>query len=141
MRSGEMRTVEHEFSLNMDRTVIRSTAYALLRQIYAKRLEMCLDWCFATNQQYIDLDSIVQAYRGRWNIETGFRIQDGATIKSKSEDVRILFFLLAYEQMLQLIWSVFCKEEVTFKGFLIELSDTCSERLSRAEERASKHPS
>ena len=142
MRSGDMMTVEHEFSLNRDKTVIRSsTTYALLRQIYAKRLKMCLDWCFATNQQEIDLDNIVQTYRERWNIETGFRIQDEATIKSKSKDVGIRFFLFAYEQMLQLIWSVFYKEEVTFKGFLIEVSDTCSERLSRAEERASKHPS
>ena len=142
MRSGDMRTVEHEFSLNRDRTGIHSsTTYALLRQIYAKRLEMCLDWCFATNQQEIDLDGIVQTYRGRWNIETVFRVQDEATIKSKSKDVRIRFFLFAYEQMLQLIWSVFYKEEVTFKGFLIELSDTCSGRLSRAEEKASKHPS
>ena len=111
------------------------------RQIYAKRLEMCLDWCFATNQQEIDLDGIIQTYRGRWNIETGFRVQDEATIKSKSKDVRIRFFLFAYEQMLQLIWSVFYKEEGTFKGFLIEVSDTCSERLSRAEERASRHTS
>ena len=142
MRSGDTMTVEHEFRLNRDRTVIRSsTTYALLRQIYAKRLEMCLDWCFATNQQEIDLDGIIQAYRGRWDIETGFRVQDEATIKSKSKDVRIRFFLFAYEQMLQLIWSVFYKEEVTFKGFLIELSDTCSERLNRAEERASRHTS
>ncbi len=77
----------------------------------------------------------------RWSIETGFRVQDEATIKSKSKDVRIPFFLFAYEQMLQLIWSVFYKEEVTFKGFLIELSDTYSERMNRADERALKRTS
>ena len=117
------------------KTVIgSSTTYALLRQIYAKRLEICLDWCFATNQQEIDLNNIVQTYRGRWQIETGFRVQGEATIKSKSKDVRIRFFLFIYEQMLQLIWSVFYKEEVAFNGLLIELSDTCSKRLIRAEE-------
>ena len=48
MRSGDTRTIEHEFTFNRDRTVIRSsTTYTLLRQIYAKRLKMSLDWCFA----------------------------------------------------------------------------------------------
>ncbi len=136
MRSGDMRTVEHEFSLNRDRTVIRSsTTYALLRQIYVKRLERCMDWCFATNQQEIDLDGIVQTYRERWNIETGFRIQDEATIKSKSKDVRIRFFLFAYEQFLQLLWSVLFREEVSFKGFVIEMSEMASHRLERSEEK------
>ena len=32
-----------------------------------------------------------------------------------------------------LVGMVEC-EEVTFRGFLIEVSDTCSERLNRAEE-------
>ncbi len=85
MRPGDMRTVEHEFTFNRDRTAIRSeTNYALLRQIYEKSLDKCVDWCFATNREEIDLDGIVDTYRGRWNMETGFRIQDEATIKSKS---------------------------------------------------------
>ncbi len=51
----------------------------------------------------------------------------------------IRFFIFAYERMLQLIWSVFHKEEVTFKGFPIELNYTCSERMNRAEGRAQQH--
>jgi len=133
MRSGDMRTVEHEFTFNRDRTTIRSsTTYALLRQIYERSLDKCVDWCFATNQKEIDLDSIVATYRGRWNIETGFRIQDEATIKSKSKDVHTCFFLFAYEQML---WSVLFREEVSFKGFLIEMSEMASHRLERSEEK------
>ncbi len=136
MRSGDRRAVEHEFMLNKDRTVLRgSTTHALLRQIYEKSLDKCVDWCFATNQQEIDLDGIVQTYRKRWNIETGFRIQDEATIKSKSKDVKIRFFLFAYEQFLQMLWSVLFREEVTFKGFLIEMSEMASHRLERAEEK------
>ncbi len=136
MRSGDMRTVEHEFRLNRDRTIIRGeTTYALLRQIYEKSLEKCLDWCFATNQQEIDLDGIVQTYRNRWNIETGFRTQDEATIKSKSKDVNIRFFLFAYEQALQLIWSVFFREEVSFKRFVIEMSEMAWHRVEVAEEK------
>ena len=137
MRSGDMRTVGHEFILNRDRTVIKGeTTYALLRQIYEKRLDRCIDWAFATNQQEIDLDDIVATYRQRWNIENAFKMQDEATIRSKSKDVTIRFFYFAYEQLLQLIWSVFYREEVSFKGMLIALSDTCTERVERAEERA-----
>ncbi|MBX8634298.1 MAG: transposase, partial [Thermoplasmata archaeon] len=137
MRSGDTMTVEHEFRLNRDRTVIKGeTTYALLRQIYEKRLDRCIDWAFATNQQEIDLDDIVATYRQRWNIENAFKMQDEATIRSKSKDVTIRFFYFAYEQLLQLIWSVFYREEVSFKGMLIALSDTCTERVERAEERA-----
>ena len=136
MRPGDMRTVEHEFTFNRDKTAIRSeTTYALLRQIYEKSLDKCVDWCFATNQKEIDLDGIVATYRGRWNIETGFRIQDEATIKSKSKDVHIRFFLFAYGQLLQMLWSVLFREEVSFKGFLIEMSEMASHRLERAEEK------
>jgi IS4 transposase len=139
MRSGDMRTVEHEFRLNRDRTVIKGeTTYALLRQIYEKSLGKCVDWAFATNQQEIDLDGIVRTYRGRWNIETGFRVQDEATIKSKSKDAGIRFFLFAYEQALQLIWGVIFREEVSFKRFIIEMSEMASHRLERAEEKQSR---
>ncbi len=135
MKSGDMRTVDHEFKLNKDKTVIRGeTTVALLRQIF--RRGEYNDWCFATNRREIDLENIVSTYTQRWNIETGFRIQDEATIKSKSKDVRIRFFLFTYEQVLQLLWAVLFKEEVSFKEFLIQLSDTCSERLSRAEMKA-----
>ncbi len=137
MRSGDMRTVEHEFRVNRDKTVLKGeTTYALLRQIYERRLDRCIDWSFATNRQEIDLGDIVSTYRQRWNIENAFRMQDEAAIRSKSKEVSIRFFYFAYGQLLQLIWSVFYREEVSFKGMLIALSDTCTERVERAEGKA-----
>ncbi len=49
--------------------------------------------------------------------------------------VRIRSFLFAYEQFLQLLWSVLFREEVSFKGFVIEMSEMASHRLERSEEK------
>lgn len=82
------------------------------------------------------MDYIVPTYKGRWRIETGFRVQDEARIKSKSKDIRVRFFFFVYEQHLQLLWAVLYKEEVSFKEFLLELSETCDSRLEKAERKA-----
>lgn len=132
-----MRTVGHEFKVNGDKTVLKGeTTYALLRQIYERRLDRCIDWSFATNRQEIDLDDIVSTYRQRWNIENAFKKRDEVAINSKSKDVSMRFFYFAYGQHLQPIWSVFYREEVSFKGMLKALGDTCTERVERAEGKA-----
>ena len=69
MRGGDMRTVEHEFKVSRDKTVIKGeTTFALLRQIFHRG--EYTDWSFATDRREIDLDGIVQACGGRWRIET-----------------------------------------------------------------------
>ncbi len=119
--------------MNKNKTIIRGeTTLALLKQIFDKRTEKSYDWAFATNQTEINLDYIIQTYKNRWRIETGFRIQDEARIMSKSIDARIRFFFFAYEQVLQLIWIVLYKEEVTFKEFLLDLYEFCALRNSKS---------
>ena len=54
---------------------------------------------------------------------------------SKPKDVHIRFFLFAYRQLLQMLWSVLFKEEVSFKDFLVEMSEIASHRLERGEEK------
>uniref|UniRef100_UPI001A930562 hypothetical protein n=1 Tax=Methanolobus psychrotolerans TaxID=1874706 RepID=UPI001A930562 len=81
-----------------------------------------------TNQAEIDLDHIIASYKRRWRIETGFRIQDEACIKSKSTDVNIRFFYFAYEQVLQLIWIILYKNEESFKVFMIDMYEACLKR-------------
>jgi predicted DNA-binding transcriptional regulator len=51
----------------------------------------------------------------------GFRVQDEAHIMSKSVNTNIRFFYFVYEQVLQLLWVVLYKEEVSFKEFLLGL--------------------
>ena len=45
--------------------------------------------------------------------------KDEARIKLKSKDMRIRFFFFVYEQVLQLLWAILYKEELSFKAFVI----------------------
>jgi hypothetical protein len=47
---------------------------------------------------------------------------------SKSKDVSIRFFYFAYEQVLQLLWVVLYKDEVSFKVFMLDMYEECVAR-------------
>ena len=129
MEDAEKKAMQYKFKLNINKTVLKGeTTLALLKQIFDKRSNNSYDWAFATNQSTIDLDHIIASYKRRWRIETGFRIQDEARIKSKSTDVSIRFFYFAYEQVLQLLWIVLYKDEVSFKVFMIDMYEECLKR-------------
>jgi len=137
MEVAERKKIHYEFKLNKDKTVLRGeTTLAILKQIADPSNEKVFDWAFATNQDEIDLDYIVPTYKGRWRIETGFRVQDEARIKSKSKDMKIRFFYFVYEQVLQLLWAVLYKEDSSFKEFIIEMYEMSNERVARAERKS-----
>jgi len=126
MEEAEKKTMQYKFKLNINKTVLKGeTTLALLKQIFDKRSDKSYDWAFATNQFTIDLDNIIASYKRRWRIETGFRIQDEARIKSKSTDVNVRFFYFTYEQVLQLLWIVLYKDEESFKVFMIDMYEEC----------------
>jgi len=127
MKNKEQKSIVYEFEYTKDKTTHRATTYqAFLKAIYCKKLDQEFDWAFATNVENIVLDSIISTYKQRWNIETGFRVQDEASIKCKSTDITIRYFLFVYEQLLQIMWGCFYQPEVSFKRFLIEMSQTCN---------------
>jgi hypothetical protein len=129
MQVGEKKKILYDYTVNKEKTVFKGkTTLAFLKQIFDKKSEKFYDWAFATNQSAIDLDYIIPTYKKRWRIETGFRVQDEARISSKSIDPRIRFFFFAYEQILQLLWVVLYKEEVSFKQFLLEMYELCAAR-------------
>jgi hypothetical protein len=129
MDIGEKKQVQYALQVKKEKTVFRGeTTLALLKQVFDKKSEKSFDWAFATNQESIDLEYVVPTYKKRWRIETGFRIQDEARISSKSKDPRIRFFYFAYEQVLQLLWIVLYKDEVSFKQFLLEMYELCAAR-------------
>jgi len=139
MAEAERKKIHYEFKLNKDKTILRGrTTLALLKKIFEPSNGKSFDWAFATNQDEIDLDYIIPTYKGRWRIETGFRVQDEARIKSKSKDMRIRFFFFVYEQVLQLLWAVLYKEELSFKAFVIAMYEMSNERVARAERRAAR---
>jgi len=134
MAASEKKTIHYQFELNKDKTILRGeTTLAFLKGIFDKRTNKTFDWCFATSESSINLDYIIPTYKGRWRIETGFRVQDEARIKSKSKDPRIRFFFFVYGQVLQLLWMVLYKEEVSFKEFLLGIYELCAERNRKAK--------
>lgn len=127
MIKNEQKTIIYEFEFADGNTTTKGQTYqTFLKQIFCKKLEKNLDWAFASNIEDLQLDGIIRTYKKRWRIETGFRIQDEATIRCKSKEMKIRFFLFLYEQLLQTLWICFFKEEVNFKGFIIEMSKTCN---------------
>ncbi|HDS44808.1 MAG TPA: hypothetical protein ENN68_01710 [Methanomicrobia archaeon] len=139
MADTERKKIHYEFELIKDKTVLHGkTTLALLKKIIDSTNGKTFDWAFATNQEEIDLDYIIPTYKGRWRIETGFRVQDEARIKSKSKEMKIRFFYFVYEQMLQLLWTTLYKEELSFKAFIIELYEMSNERVARAKRKSAR---
>jgi hypothetical protein len=123
MKDNEQIAIYNEFKVNKNQSKYPSeNILVFLKQIYDPRSEKNYDWVFATNVEDILLDNIIATYKKRWRIETQFRVQDEARVKSKSKDMKIRYFLFLFEQMLQTIWICFYKDEVPFKEFLIELA-------------------
>lgn len=122
MKEGEKFTVLWDGEINKDKTNCQFEFYlTFMKQIYSQRAETYFDWVFATNIDTILLEDMIRIYRKRWRIETCFRVQDEARIKCKSIDMKIRYFLFLFEQMLQTQWVCFCKEEVSFKGYIMEM--------------------
>jgi hypothetical protein len=63
-------------------------------------------WIFATNMRRLGRIEIILLYKKRWRIETGFRVQDEARIKSKSTNILIRYFYFLIGCLLQLLWVV-----------------------------------
>ena len=96
----EKNIILHEFYVYRDgRKVCDSMHLAFLKQIYDHRTEEYYDWCYATSVPEIDLDHIIAKHKFRWRVETMFRVQDECRIKTKSKDIRVLYFLFSYEQV------------------------------------------
>ena len=55
--------------------------------------------------------------------------------KTKSKDIRVRYFLFAYEQLVESIWYLFYHEEVSFKKYLIELSESCTVMVNNVERK------
>ena len=136
MQRTQKKVILHEFTTYKNgRKVSDSFHLAFLKQIFDHRTEEYYDWCFASNASDIDLDHVIAKYKFRWRIETMFRVQDECRIKTKSKDIRVRYFLFAYEQLVESIWYLFYREEVSFKKYLMELSDACTTMVNNVERK------
>ena len=110
-------------------------SYGFLKKIFDHKTEEYYDWAFATNLKEVNLDEIIGKYKIRWRIENMFRVQDEATIKSKSLNINVRYFLFAYEQLLEAIWYLYYSKEVSFKRFVIEMSDACTTMVNNEKKK------
>ena len=141
MDKGEKIAIYNEFKVNKDKSKYHGeNILVFLKEIYDKKSKKEYDWVFATNVEKIELGNIIKTYKKRWRIETGFRVQDDATIKCKSKEMKIRYFLFVFQQMLQTQWVCFFKEEVSFKKFLIEMHETCKTVVANPKRSYKKHP-
>jgi hypothetical protein len=110
--------IEYESETRKNKTTLRvQRNIALVKNVNEH------DWVFTTNL-YITGAEIVKAYRVRWNIETDFRVQDEARIKTKSVRPNIRLFYFMIPLLLFFVWTVTQKFKLSFKKFVILLSKT-----------------
>lgn len=78
-------------------------------------------WTWVTNTGYSQLCRYRGLYRKRWNIETGFRVQDEARIKTKSLSIAVRFFLFLAALLCYNAWKYLSEAgvDVSFKRFVI----------------------
>lgn len=132
MEPGASRIQAYEFSYAKDKTTHRgTTTQAFLKQVFDARSNKHYDWAFATNTDTVELDSIIKTYKQRWGIETGFRVQDEARIKTKTKEPGIRYFYHTFEQALQFTWGAQFKQDAPFKSFLLQLYETSKTRVAR----------
>jgi len=79
-----------------------------------------ITWVFVTNMEFVDIVKYIRLYRKRWNIETGFRMQDEAQIKTKSKRIEIRYFYFLVALILYNCWKVL-KIKISLRRFLIEM--------------------
>jgi hypothetical protein len=63
-------------------------------------------WIFATNIHFSTRAEYIWHYKRRWQIETNYRVEDEAKIKSKSTNYLIRYFYFLVSLLLHMFWIV-----------------------------------
>lgn len=77
-------------------------------------------WIFATNIHFRTRAEYIYHYKRRWQIETNYRVEDEARIKSKSTHYLIRYFYFLISSLFHLLWIVnkYVNYYVPFKKYL-----------------------
>lgn len=139
LEKGDTVSIYNDFTVNKDKTKYDcENMIAFLKEIYDKKSEKNYDWVFATNSDELELSELIKTYKKRWRIEIQFRVQDEARIKCKSTDMKIRYFFFIFQQMLQIQWICFHKEEVCFKKYLIDMQTICKTLVNNPQRHHGK---
>ena len=108
----DIAVVKHEFRYDKDKSGWKvSTNRVLIK-------DEEYDWCFYTSLCPEDVKHCIWTYKRRWQIETNFRVEDEAKIKSKSVNYLVRYFYFMLTLLLHTIWLVFPYRQ--FKRFLVD---------------------
>src|SRR3989338_51743 len=111
----------------------KSTHYTQVNYIFAYSL-LGHDWAFTTNCR-MNVLALIMTYKGRWGIETTFRVMDLADIKSKSTEIVTRTFMFLVSIVLYNLWLEFKeKKPVTFEIFLDYLALASKSKKQIVEE-------
>lgn len=116
---GRLGVFKHKMNYKMKKSSWKpQTTIVVCKGIGENKEKKPIDWCFATNQR--PSLNLVWIYKKRWNIETGYRIHDEATIKSKSSNPLIRYFYHLIGMVLVLVWRLnnYLKGHMVFKRYL-----------------------
>lgn len=116
---GDLGAFTHIMNYSMEKSTWRPiTKIVICKGVGKDKNGNPIDWCFATNQE--PSLELVWQYRKRWNIETGFRIHDEATIKSKSSYPLVRYFYHLIGMLLILMWRLHnaLEKHFVFKRYL-----------------------
>jgi len=108
----ESAIIEHEMKYSKDKFTFKVETYIVMVK------EGKYDWAFYTNLLLDDAKYYIRLYKKRWQIETNFRVEDEAKIKSKSVNYLVRYFYFMLSLLLHSVWLIFCHNQ--FKLFLIE---------------------
>ena len=125
---GRLGVYKHQLNYNKDKSEWKpTTKIVICKEVGKDKNGKLIDWCFATNQR--GSLRLVWIYKKRWNIETGFRVQDEARIKSKSAHPLIRFFYHLVSMLLILMWRIHnhFSRYLVFKRFLKFIELSCTE--------------
>ena len=111
----DTKIMEYEMKYAKDKSVIKLKTNLVL--IKAKNTWE-YDWCFYTNLHLDNAKHYIRLYKKRWQIETNFRVEDEAKIKSKSVNYLVRYFYFMFSLLLHAVWLMFADNQ--FKLFLIE---------------------
>lgn len=121
--TATLNSFRHEMSYTFEKSTWKpTTAIVICKGVGKDKLGNPFDWCFATNQK--PSLSLVEEYKKRWNIETGFRIHDEAKIKTKSSNMMVRFFYHLLSMLFVVLWRVQRAKRsfpIVFKRFLKEI--------------------
>lgn len=118
------KTIKHTIKYYAGNTGYKVIFDLILIKDYYDRNNKLWDWCFATNLALENARLYVFYYMRRWQIETNFRVQKEAKIRSRSVNHLVRYFYFMIRMLLHTIWLLFIRQKYAFQKFLIVFSNT-----------------